>query len=121
MPRETALTIVAIEAVSSCGPQPYAQPLPPRAHAPRPMLVISSSVVPRRFLWGCIASAANIDISLPLPPPLRWALLHEARPQDSPRVRGHAAFTPSTRRGVWNFLARLRGLRQRGARGRLPQ
>src|SRR5438132_5807690 len=42
--------MAAIEAASSCGPQPYAQPPPPIAHAPNPTVVISRSVAPSRRL-----------------------------------------------------------------------
>ena len=36
------------------GPQPYAQPPPPIAHAPNPTVVISRSVVPSRRFFVCM-------------------------------------------------------------------
>ena len=47
--------IAAIEASSSCAPQPKAQPPPPAAQAPNPTLVISSPERPRRRVGRVIS------------------------------------------------------------------
>src|SRR6266513_2853703 len=46
IPSSSARCIAASESVSSCGPQPNAQPPPPIAHAPKPTVVISSPLEP---------------------------------------------------------------------------
>src|SRR2546427_3366278 len=46
IPSPSARCIAASESVSSCGPQPNAQPPPPIAHAPKPTVVISSPLEP---------------------------------------------------------------------------
>src|SRR5687768_16873398 len=46
IPEFTACSIVAIESLSSCGPQPKSQSPPPIAHAPKPIGVISRSEFP---------------------------------------------------------------------------
>ena len=46
-PRSTARRIAATDSVSSCGPQPPDQPVPPTAQAPKPTRVMSMPVVPK--------------------------------------------------------------------------
>src|SRR6267378_3802910 len=48
--------MAAREAVSSCGPQPKDQPPPPMAQAPKPMVVIFNSLVPRKRVGNVMMS-----------------------------------------------------------------
>lgn len=51
-PRRTASWMAAIDRESSCGPQPYAQPPPPMAQAPKPTVVISRSFARHGLTFG---------------------------------------------------------------------
>src|SRR6266850_208728 len=48
--------MAAREATSSCGPQPKYQPPPPMAQAPKPMVVIFNSLVPRKRVGNVMMS-----------------------------------------------------------------
>src|SRR5579863_5626651 len=68
MPRSSARWIVAIDASSSCGPQPNAQSPPPSAQAPKPIRVISRPVRPSCVL-GRFALAMVSPFADPVGPP----------------------------------------------------
>src|SRR5712691_5446303 len=57
IPSSSARCIAASESVSSCGPQPNAQPPPPIAHAPKPTVVISSPLEPSGRVGRVIRTA----------------------------------------------------------------
>src|SRR5262249_3322638 len=61
-PCSIACPIAAIDAESSCGPQPKDQPPPPAAHAPNPTVVSVRPLVPRglvgRVMKGMISRLA---------------------------------------------------------------
>src|SRR5439155_24530632 len=61
--------MAASDAVSSCGPQPNAQPPPPIAQAPKPTVVISSPLVPSGRVGNVVAVIES--------KPLVWGALSE--------------------------------------------
>src|SRR5438477_8348510 len=50
-PSSSARWIAAIDALSSCSPQPNSQPEPPIAHAPKPTGVMDKSELPSFFVF----------------------------------------------------------------------
>src|ERR1700722_17498054 len=61
-PSETACWIAAIEASSSCGPQPNDQPPPPTAQAPKPTVVISSPLLPRNRFFSAMLNPSPLTV-----------------------------------------------------------
>src|SRR2546425_15080 len=57
IPSSRARRIAASESASSCGPQPYAQPPPPIAHAPKPTVVMSDPLEPSGRVRNVIRTA----------------------------------------------------------------
>src|SRR5579864_529904 len=56
MPNSTPWRIAAIEASSSCLPQPKSHPPPPIAQVPSPTIVISIPLLPRGLFFNAITS-----------------------------------------------------------------